>query len=187
MNTINLVAPVITVDSITTAPMAAEPISAEPITSRLDDANFQEVIDQQWSGYGKQNAQLSKKIYFWHNPKTQHIMQGAPPQFKPIAGYQVVECNHVHEAELWSKRLNEQDKRVEMMSKEERDTIESQQLSDARKDIQRLLNNGAVGLNRQMLEYALKECNKLDDARRLRNNESRRDSFLHVEAFEDGR
>lgn len=129
------------------------------------------------------NAQMAMKIYFWHNPRTDHIMQGAPPQFDHMIppGYQRITCNHAHEAETWSQRLNAQDKRIAEMSDYEREMVEGPMRADLRRELRAKLLNARNGINRRMLEIALQ---KLDEAEE--KGKTTRESYLHVEGFEHG-
>lgn len=130
------------------------------------------------------NAQMHTKIYFWHNPRTDHILQGAPPQFTFMMppGYQCIECNHAHEAESWSARLNEQDKRIAEMTDYEREMIEGPMRADLRRELKTKIHQARNGINRMMLERALKELDKAEA-----NGKTVRESYLHVEGFENGR
>jgi hypothetical protein len=133
------------------------------------------------------NAQLDVKIVFWYNPRTDHILQGAPERFEPIYGYQKIVCNHALDAERWSKRLNEQDKRWQEMNNYEREMKEGAMRADIRREIkQRLANlvgtSRNVGLNKLFLEKALEELEKAEA-----KGQTVRESYLHAEAYEHGR
>jgi hypothetical protein len=118
-------------------------------------------------------------------------MSGAPPRFdhmKPM-GYDTIECNHAIEAEKWSARLTAQDKRIAEADDNERELIEGPMRADLRKEIVYKMQNPSPGgdprrkrLNYQMLEFALK---KLDEAEA--HSKTKRESYLHVEAFESGK
>lgn len=128
------------------------------------------------------NAQLSTKIVFWHNPNTDHILQGAPEHFEPIFGYRKIVCHHAHEAETWSKRLNQQDKRMAEMTDYERELVEGPMRDDIRRELKEKLHHARNGVNRMMLERALYELEKSEA-----KGKTVRESYLHVEAFEHGK
>jgi hypothetical protein len=134
------------------------------------------------------NAQMSVKIVFWYNPKTDHILQGAPEQFDPIYGYQKIVCNHAHEAESWSARLTAQDKRIAEMNDYERECVEAPMRANLRAEIRAKLADPSPGgdarrksINHAMLRRALEELDKQEA-----NGKTVRESYLHVEAFEHG-
>lgn len=138
-----------------------------------------------------QNAQMATKIYFWYNRATDHIMQGAPPQWDSMKmpGYETITCHHAAEAESWSKRLTAQDKRIAEMNDYEREMVEGPMRENLRQEIKKKLANPSPGgderrkrLNSYMLQKALDELDKQEA-----NAKTVRESYLHVEAFEDGK
>ncbi len=135
------------------------------------------------------NAQMGTKIVFWYNRDTDHILQGAPEHFEPIYGYQKIVCNHASEAELWSKRLREQDKKFAEMSDIEQEQREAPMRAHIRKEILYKMANPSPGgdprrkrLNHIMLQKALDQLD-LCEAK----GKTVRDSYLHAEAFEKGK
>ena len=137
------------------------------------------------------NAQMATKIYFWYNSRTQHIMQGAPPQFdhlKPM-GYQTIECNHAHEAEMWSDRLRKQDQRITEMSDYEREQIEGPMREDLRKQIKGRLRELEAGIdtkNARLNAMFMKKALHMLDEQEAKAKTVRQ-SYLHLEAFEHGK
>lgn len=134
------------------------------------------------------NAQMGTKIYFWHNPKTDHIKQGAPPQWDSMKppGYLTIECNHASEAESWSRRLHEQDKRIQEMTEFERLEFEKpmiaslrHELESQKRDIEKNKNKRAAAL---LLDLQFKRLEQYEA-----EFYSKYESFLHVEAFEHGK
>ena len=126
-------------------------------------------------------AQLSVKVVFWHNPRTDHILQGAPERFEPIFGYQKIICHHAHEAELWSARLCAQDKRVAEMNDYDRELFEGPMRADIRRELKQKMFR-ATGLNYLLLERALLELDKAEA-----KGKTVRESYLHSEAYEHGK
>lgn len=141
-----------------------------------------EVTPQRAPAPAPQNAQLSTKIVFWYNPRTDHILQGAPERFEPIYGYQKIICHHAHEAETWSARLCAQDKRIAEMNDYERERFEGPMRADIRRELRDRLHNARNGINRMLLEKALEELDKAET-----KGKTVRESFLHVEGFEHGK
>lgn len=134
------------------------------------------------------NAQMSTKIYFWHNPRTDHILQGAPPRFDSLKppGYLTVECNHAYEAESWSARLHEQDKRVKEMTEFERLQFEKPMIANLRHELETQLRNIEKNKNKAAAAALLKiQLKKLEEYEA--KFYSKYESFMHVEAFEHGK
>jgi TolA-binding protein len=167
-----------------------KPVSLAPLAvEEPAQAEAQEPVQEIVTPRG--NAQMETKIYFWYNPRTQHIMQGAPPQYdamKPM-GYQTIECNHAHEAEKWSERLRTQDQRITEMSDYEREQIEGPMREDLRKQIKARLRELESGtdtknarLNAAFMKHALRMLDQQEEKAK-----TIRQSYLHVEAFEHGR
>jgi hypothetical protein len=133
-------------------------------------------------------AQLEKKIYFWWNPRTQHIYQGAPPEFDSMRpfGYETITCNTAHEAELWSERLRQQDKVWDEANRQERDLIEGRIAADIRREI----NDKLSKLQRDSLNPSFNAWFLKEALRRLDEFEKKgqfvRESYLHKEGYEDG-
>lgn len=135
------------------------------------------------------NAQMHVKIVFWHNPEKDHILQGAPENFDPPAGYLKIVCNHAAEAELWSKRLREQDKRFAEMEDMDREGFEGPMRQHLRQETIKLMNNPPLGIDERhkRVRYKLLEMSlKALDQSELRAK-TVRESFLHSEAFEAGK
>jgi len=129
-----------------------------------------------------------------HNAQmhTQHIMQGALPQFdqyKPY-GYQTIECNHAHEAEMWSDRLRKQSQRLAEMDDYERETaVEGPMRNDLRRELNekiRRIKRGDgsqnKGFNIAFMEHALKMLDEQEEKAKTIH-----ESYLHLEAYEAGR
>lgn len=131
-----------------------------------------------------QQAQLGQKIYFWHNPKTDHIFQGAPPQFDAFRppGYVTIECTSAHMAEQWSRRLADQDRRMAEMNDYEREMIEGPMRANLRRDAVELLRKTNNPLAARMLKYSIEQLDKQEE-----KGKTIRESYLHVEAFEHGK
>ena len=128
------------------------------------------------------NAQLGTKIVFWYNPRTDHILQGAPEHFEPIYGYQKVVCHHAHEAETWSARLNAQDQRMAEMNDYEREMVEGPMRADIRRELTTKLRTASNRINAALLQRALDELDKAEA-----KGKTIRESYLHAEAYEHGK
>jgi hypothetical protein len=129
------------------------------------------------------NAQMGKKIYFWHNPRTDHIYQGAGPQFDSFMppGYERITCNHAWEAERWSQRLRDQEKRIAEATDYERELIEGPMRVDLRAELNKKIKEARNGVNRRLLEVSLQKLNELEA-----KGKAVRESWLHVEAYTHG-
>lgn len=128
-----------------------------------------------------QNAQLSTKIVFYRHVKTGRIMMGCPEQFPAPKGFEKIVCATTQEAERWSERLRSQDNQDEKLSEYERECIEGPLREYARQELQHRMANARNNLNREFCRYALEQL----DLRAARGK-TIRESYLHVEAFEEG-
>lgn len=129
-------------------------------------------------------ARIETKVFFWHNPRTEHILQGAGPQYDSMMppGYVRITCDHAYEAEAWSARLNAQDKRIAEMNDYERECFEGPMRSDLRRELRHQIRHARNGINRRMLERAIEELDKAEA-----KGKTVRESFLHLEAYEEGK
>ena len=127
------------------------------------------------------NAQLSTKIVFYRSAKLGRIMMGAPEQYPAPPGWEKIVCNAAHEAEMWSERLRQQDKREQEMTDYERELVEGPIRDYARKELQHKMANARNAVNRDFCRYALE---RLED--REAKGKVIRESYLHAEAFEKG-
>jgi hypothetical protein len=105
-------------------------------------------------------AQMSVPICFWYSAKLSHIM--TPPHWSVPApvGYERIECRHARDVEIWSKRQNEQEKRIAEMSLEERYNFEEPIRQHMMSELRANLQSATDPTNRIFLERAIEQIQK---------------------------
>lgn len=127
------------------------------------------------------NAQLSHKPVFFYNGTSGEVMTGLPEQFPAPVGYQKIVCTSAREAEVWSERQRKWEQFKHSIKEEERALIEGPIRDEMRHHIQHLASNARNSFNRDFLLRHLSQYDKRDDPWK-----SKRESYLHCEAHEQG-
>jgi hypothetical protein len=127
------------------------------------------------------NAQMSKKIVFWLDTLSGQIKMGLPEEYPAPAFHEKIVCGSVFEAERWSHKMRRQEAEREAQEDAKRDEIEERMRANHRSHILHLMANARNNINREFLRRHL----ELYDARPDRTK-SKRESYLHAEAFEKG-
>lgn len=125
-------------------------------------------------------------IVFWHSRRLNRIQVGLPEQYPIPAilvrlGFDKIVCRTAHQVEIWSQKMRDQERRDEEMTDEQREAFEGPLRAELRKDLQYKMANSRNPVNREFCRAALQRMDE-DEARR----KVRRESFMHVEAAEDG-
>ena len=128
------------------------------------------------------NAQLSHKATFYYNGTSGEIIGGLPEQFPAPRGYEKIVCNSAVDAEKWSARQRKYEDFKHALKQEEREMIEGPMRDEHRRHIQHLASNARNSFNRDFLLRHLSEYDKRDAPWK-----SKRESYLHSEAFEAGK
>ena len=128
------------------------------------------------------NAQLSHKPCFFYNETSGEVMTGLPEQFPAPKGYEKIVCNSAAEAEKWSDRQRKWEQFKHSIKEQERELIEGPIRDEMRHHIQHLASNARNSFNRDFLLRHLSQYDKRDAPWK-----SKRESYLHSEAFENGR
>ncbi len=128
------------------------------------------------------NAQLSNKPVYFYNSTSGEIMNGLPEEFPAPFGYQKIVCTSAHEAEIWSERQRKYENFKHSLQQEERGMIEGRIRDELRSHLLHLMANARNNLNRDFLKAALAKMDAKPDPWRMK-----RESYLHAEAFENGR
>ena len=126
------------------------------------------------------NAQLGKKIVYWQDRNGQ-IYMGLPEAYPAPFGMEKIICVSALQAEFWSKRMRDQERVREMAKDEERDKVEGPIRDNLRKHILHLAANARNNMNRDFLHKHLENYERRPDL-----TKTRRQSYLHAEAFEHG-
>lgn len=131
----------------------------------------------------ERHAYLSKPVVYWQNTITGQIKMGFPEQFNPPPYHNKIVCQTVHDAERWSQLMRDQERVNEQVYADTRGAYEETLRSHLRKEIHHRLAQTSDPVNRGFLEAYLKKIeNRPSDP-----TQSRRESYLHNEGFEQGR
>lgn len=128
------------------------------------------------------NAQLGHKPTFYYNGTTGAILGGLPEQFPAPYGYEKIVCTSAAEAEKWSARQREHENFKHSIKQEERELIEGPIRDELRSHMQHLASNARNNLNRDFLLKSLENFRNKPDPWKYR-----RESYMHAEAFENGK
>ncbi len=126
-------------------------------------------------------------VVFYHQPSTGRILVGFPEQFplpRPFAaaGFQKIVCRTAGEVDLWDKKIREQEKREDEMTDEQREAFEGPIRAWARGQLVTSMLNARNETNREFCRHALE---KMDEDERRRK--MKKESFMHIVGFEDGK
>ncbi len=114
-------------------------------------------------------------------------MVGFPEQFplpKPweLAGFEKIVCRSAAEVDLWDKKMRAQEQREDEMSDEAREAFEGPIRAWARAQLVTSLMNARNEINRTFCRAALDKMDA-DEKRR----QMKKESFMHIVGFEDGK
>ncbi len=132
-------------------------------------------------------AQKRIAVVFYQNPKTQHIIVGFPEQF-PIPpawakiGYQKYVCRSAAEVDQWDKKLRDQERRENEMTDEQREAIEGPVRQYVRQELIHKMMNSRNPVNREFCRQALAKLDADEERKKMK-----RESFMHIVGFEDGK
>ena len=127
-------------------------------------------------------------VVFYFSKKLNHITVGAPEQF-PVPrimvdlGYEKVICRSAHEVEIWSGKLRDQERRESEKTDEEREAFEGPLRDALRKDLVSRMMNAKDEVNREFCRQSIAQIDAKNDEMR----KNKRESFQHVEGYEDKR
>jgi hypothetical protein len=127
------------------------------------------------------NTQLRNKVVYWVD-RNQQLYMGLPEQFPAPFGMERIICATAQQAEYWSKRMREQERVREEAKDEEREKVEGPIRKNLRSHILHLAGNARNNMNRDFLLMHLRQYDQRADL-----TKTRRTSYLHSEAFEQGR
>ena len=127
-------------------------------------------------------AKQTIRVVFYVHADSRRIVVGAPEQFDAPNGYIKVVCQNAREVEQMSQKMREQDRRDEEMTEEEREAIEGPLRRHARQELTHRMMNSTNQINRDFCRFVLQKLDEDENRRKMR-----RVSFMHQEAFEDGK
>ena len=128
------------------------------------------------------NAGLSKSICFWQHQITGQIVMGLPENFPSPPYYNKLVAHTAHEAERYSQMMREQEALRESMIDEEREAIEGEIVRNLRSHMHNQIANARNNMNRDFLKIWLERNDHYVD-----RTKTKRESYLHLEAFEQGK
>lgn len=120
-------------------------------------------------------------IVFYQHITSGKIFVGAPEEFPAPNGCRKIVCTTAKEVELWSQKIRDQEKREAEMTEQQREAVEAPLRAYARAELVTLMLNARDDFNRDFCRAALQKMDE-DEARR----KFKRESWMHVEAAEDG-
>jgi hypothetical protein len=123
---------------------------------------------------------MSKPVVFWRQKKTSFIMLPADPNCQAPAGFDKIECIHAHEADKWSSRLRDQEKRLREMSEEERYNFEEPIRSAMLRELEDNFRKANDPVNREFIAASI----KLIKERRARQQTTIQESYMRFESKE---
>ena len=128
------------------------------------------------------NAYLSKPVVYYLNTINGEIKMGFPQEYPAPPFHEKIVCNTVWDVEHWSKKMREQDRVKQMMDDERRGEAEERMRSEIRSHIHHLIANARNNKNKDFLRYYLKKI----DSQPNDPTKWKRESFLHIEGYEQG-
>lgn len=135
-----------------------------------------------WIPEHLRGGQKTIAIVFYVNPTTGWITVGFPDQFPAPKGLKKVVCRTAAEVDLWDQKMRDQDRFHEEKTEEERELVEGPMRDAARKELQHLMANARNTFNREFCRFAIERL----DAE-IAKRKKRKESFMHIAAFEDGK
>ncbi len=124
------------------------------------------------------------KIVFYHNPTTDHTITGFPEEFPcPHKGYQKIVCQTAAEVDRWSQKQRDCERRHEEMTDEQREAVEGPMIRHARSELYVKMINARNEINREFCRHAIKQIDEYEANLKKKT----RESYMHVEAHEDGK
>ncbi len=128
------------------------------------------------------NVQLGRKPVFLYNGTSGEIRSGWPEQFPAPPGFEKIVCTSASQTEQWSARQRKWDEFLHQIKMEEREMIEGPHREQIRSHLRHLMANAKNNVNRDFIARYL-ETSAAEGSKW----KYRRESYLHCEAFEQGR
>ena len=129
------------------------------------------------------NAYLSKPVVYWLNTINGDIKMGLPDNYPAPPYHEKIVCNTVWDVDHWSQKMREQERVRQQMDDDKRGAIEERMRGEIRSHMHHLMANSRNNMNRDFLRRYIEKSD------RLPNDPTRwnRESFLHIEGYEDKR
>jgi hypothetical protein len=123
------------------------------------------------------------KVVFYFNKQINRIMVGFPEEFPAPHGFEKIVCQSANEVDIWSQKMRDQDRRDQEMSDEEREKVEGSIRQMARQELLHKMATARNQMNRDFCRWALEQMDLEDERRKA----TKRESYMHAEAYEDGK
>ena len=143
------------------------------------------MANELWVPQHLRKAKVATKIVFYKykiSDTSFRIEVGAPEEYPAPKGAEKIVCESAAEVEKYSKIMSEQDTSDLAMTEEEREIKEGPMRDYARKELIHLRDNARNQMNRDFCQMALDKMDADDKKRK-----EKRESFMHIEAFEHGK
>ncbi len=147
------------------------------ISNRASDMAY-DIRPKSWS---RGSAQLDKKVTFYRDSSGK-LTAGLPENIPAPRGYEKIVCNNVFEAERYSELQRRQERVDHQRQQAERGAIEGEFQREIRSEMYNKMVNARNNTNREFMRRALER-----NANRTDPTAYERESYLHAEAFEQGR
>lgn len=140
-----------------------------------------------WVPSSYKPAEKKIAIVFYHQKSTGHIQVGFPDQY-PLPkilekeGFEKIVCRTAKEVELWDQKMREQEKREEEWTDEQREMIEGPIRRMARQELTHKMMHSRNAINREFCRQALLQLDLAEERMKMK-----RESFMHIVGFEDGK
>lgn len=129
------------------------------------------------------NVYLSKPVVYWLNTINGDIKMGLPQEYDAPAYHEKIVCNTVWDVDRWSQKMREQERIRQQMDDDKRGAVEERIRGEIRSHIHHQMANSKNNLNRDFLRRYLDKSDKLPNDPTRWN----RESYLHIEGYEDKR
>lgn len=129
------------------------------------------------------NAYLSKPVVYWLNTINGDIKMGLPDNYPAPDFHEKIVCNTVWDLERWSQKMRDQERVRQQMDDDKRGAVEERIRGEIRSHFHNLMSNSRNNFNRDFLKRYLQKSDKLPNDPTRWN----RESFLHIEGYENGR
>ncbi len=121
-------------------------------------------------------------VVFYLHSQTRLIVVGAPENFPAPPGFLKVVCRSASEVDAMSQKMREQERLQDEMTDEAREAFEGPIRKWARGQLVTAMMNARNQINKDFCRAALQKMDEDEERRRMKKI-----SFMHAEAFEDGK
>lgn len=135
-----------------------------------------------WVPSYMRRARKAISVVFYVHVDSKRITVGFPDEFPAPKGFDKIVCTTAHEVEYMSRLLRKQEQIDEERTDEEREAFEGPIRRHCRQELQHRMANSHNAINREFCRIALQKLDEYEANLRMK-----RVSYMHSEAFEDGK